>query len=53
MLNTRFRIVLSSVAMLDFHRRNKAKEELCRREGIDESRREEFADMGSESPLFR
>ncbi|KAF7305963.1 hypothetical protein HMN09_00750700 [Mycena chlorophos] len=46
-------IVLSLFAMWDFNRINKQRDEYCAREGIDESRREEFKDMGSESPLFR
>lgn len=39
--------------MWDYNRINKEKEALCLREGIDESRRDEFKDMGNESPLFR
>lgn len=47
------RIVLTCVAMWDFSRLNKKKIGQCLREGIDESRRSEFAEMGNESPLFR
>lgn len=39
--------------MWDYNRLNKQKIALCEREGIDESRFMEFAEMGSESPLFR
>lgn len=46
-------IVCSIFAMWDYRRLNRAKEEKCRAEGIDESRWKEFVDMGSESPLFR
>ncbi|CAK5281322.1 unnamed protein product [Mycena citricolor] len=46
-------IILSCVAMWDYNRTNKKRDEYCKREGIDESRRDEFRDMGSESPLFR
>ncbi|KAF7321877.1 hypothetical protein MKEN_00709700 [Mycena kentingensis (nom. inval.)] len=46
-------IVLSCFAMWDYRRINKQRDEYCKREGIDESRRKEFRDMGSESPLFR
>ncbi|KAF8070071.1 major facilitator superfamily domain-containing protein [Lyophyllum atratum] len=46
-------VVLSLIAMWDYNRLNKQKIALCAREGIDESRRDEFKDMGNESPLFR
>ncbi|KXN82016.1 hypothetical protein AN958_03314 [Leucoagaricus sp. SymC.cos] len=46
-------IVLSLVAMWDYNRLNKQKIELCRREGIDDSRAHEFSEMGNKSPLFR
>ncbi|KXN82015.1 hypothetical protein AN958_03313 [Leucoagaricus sp. SymC.cos] len=46
-------IILSLVAMWDYNRLNKQKIELCRREGIDESRAHEFSEMGNKSPLFR
>ena len=39
--------------MWDYRRLNRAKEARCKAEGIDESRWEEFVEMGSESPLFR
>lgn len=32
---------------------NAEKEALCKREGIDDSREEEFRELGDESPLFR
>lgn len=47
------RIILSFFAMWDYNRLNKQKIALCEREGITDSRREDFKDMGSESPLFR
>ncbi|KAF9237555.1 MFS general substrate transporter [Melanogaster broomeanus] len=46
-------ILLSCFAMWDYRRINKQKEELCRERGITEDRRDEFRDMGDESPLFR
>ncbi|KAJ6476017.1 major facilitator superfamily domain-containing protein [Mycena vitilis] len=46
-------IILSCFAMWDYKRINKKRDEHCAREGIDASRRAEFRDMGSESPLFR
>ncbi|KAJ7045875.1 major facilitator superfamily domain-containing protein [Mycena alexandri] len=46
-------IVLSCFAMWDYNRVNKQRDAYCEREGIDASRRAEFRDMGSESPLFR
>ncbi|RDB16719.1 hypothetical protein Hypma_002552 [Hypsizygus marmoreus] len=46
-------IILSCFAMWDYNRLNKKKIEQCEREGIDASRRDEFKDMGNESPLFR
>ncbi|KAF9237556.1 MFS general substrate transporter [Melanogaster broomeanus] len=46
-------ILLSCFAMWDYKRINKQKEELCREHGITEDRRDEFRDMGDESPLFR
>ena len=39
--------------MWDFRRINRKKEELCMREGIDESRQAEFREMGDASPLYR
>jgi hypothetical protein len=32
---------------------NKEKEELCAREGIDESMHNKYSDLGDQSPLFR
>ncbi|KAJ7781840.1 major facilitator superfamily domain-containing protein [Mycena maculata] len=46
-------IILSCFAMWDYNRINKKRDAYCAREGIDASRRTEFRDMGSESPLFR
>ncbi|KAF8647029.1 hypothetical protein AX16_006866 [Volvariella volvacea WC 439] len=46
-------IVSSCFAMWDYNRLNKKKEAQCQREGIDASQKYEFANMGSESPLFR
>jgi len=46
-------IILSVFAMWDYNRINKKRDAYCAREGIDASRRAEFRDMGSESPLFR
>ncbi|TFK44127.1 major facilitator superfamily domain-containing protein [Crucibulum laeve] len=46
-------IILSCIAMYDCHRSNKAKEIICKRDNIDESRKEEFIEMGDQSPLFR
>ncbi|KAF9237557.1 MFS general substrate transporter [Melanogaster broomeanus] len=46
-------ILLSVFAMWDYKRLNRQKEELCRERGITEDRRDEFRDMGDESPLFR
>ncbi|KAF7357691.1 hypothetical protein MVEN_00814800 [Mycena venus] len=46
-------IILSCFAMWDYNRINKQRDAYCEREGIDASRRAEFRDMGSESPLFR
>ncbi|KAJ7272076.1 major facilitator superfamily domain-containing protein [Mycena haematopus] len=46
-------ILLSCFAMWDYNRINKQRDAYCAREGIDGSRRAEFRDMGSESPLFR
>jgi hypothetical protein len=39
--------------MYDFKRANKQRDELCAREGIDQSRAAEFRDEGDRSPLFR
>ncbi|KAJ6594269.1 major facilitator superfamily domain-containing protein [Mycena capillaripes] len=46
-------IILSFFAMWDYNRINKQRDAYCAREGIDASRRAEFRDLGSESPLFR
>jgi len=44
---------LSAFAMYLYDRLNKQKEEQCIKEGIDSSRKTEFALMGTNSPLFR
>ncbi|KAI5831300.1 MFS general substrate transporter [Schizophyllum commune Tattone D] len=46
-------ILCTAFAMWDYRRLNRAKEARCKAEGIEESRWEEFVEMGSESPLFR
>jgi hypothetical protein len=46
-------ILLSCFAMWDYNRINKNRDAYCAREGIDASRRAEFRDLGSDSPLFR
>lgn len=53
LLTFEFRIILTTFTVWDFHRLNQKKDEKCRHENIDDSRWEEFANMGSESPLFR
>lgn len=39
--------------MWDYNRLNKKKIAQCEQQGIDESRMDEFKEMGNESPLFR
>ncbi|TFK67364.1 MFS general substrate transporter [Pluteus cervinus] len=46
-------ILLTIFTMWDYNRLNKKREEYCKQNGVDESNMAEFADMGSESPLFR
>ncbi|KAF8557618.1 MFS general substrate transporter [Imleria badia] len=46
-------ILLSAFAMWDYNRINKQKEEQCRESGITEDHKDEFREMGDESPLFR
>ncbi|KAF4598010.1 hypothetical protein EYR40_006359 [Pleurotus pulmonarius] len=46
-------IVMSLFAMWDYNRINKQKEELCEKEGIGHNRRQEFSELGDQSPLFR
>ncbi|KAG1771632.1 MFS general substrate transporter [Suillus placidus] len=46
-------ILLSLFAMWDYSRLNKKKEAQCQAEGLTDSRRNEFKDMGDASPLFR
>ncbi|KAJ7583782.1 major facilitator superfamily domain-containing protein [Mycena floridula] len=45
--------VSSGIMSFTYWRLNKAKEELCERENIDESRVLEFSDLNDDSPLFR
>ncbi|KAG1821238.1 MFS general substrate transporter [Suillus variegatus] len=44
---------LSLFAMWDYSRLNKKKEAQCQAEGLTDSRKNEFRDMGDASPLFR
>ncbi|PCH43109.1 MFS general substrate transporter [Wolfiporia cocos MD-104 SS10] len=49
-------VILSIVCMLEFARQNRAKRAECAREGVspdDQSRFEEFAELGDKSPLYR
>ena len=48
-----FSFMLTTFLMIHYSRLNKAKEARCKAEGIDESRWEEFKDMGDDSPLYR
>ncbi|KAJ7581787.1 major facilitator superfamily domain-containing protein [Mycena floridula] len=45
--------VASGILSFTYWRLNKAKEERCRRENIDDSRAHEFSEMNDDSPLFR
>jgi hypothetical protein len=47
------RFCVSCIMMATYRRLNRQKEELCKREGIDQTRRAEFRDIGDASPLFR
>ncbi len=47
------RFCASCIMMATYRRLNRQKEELCKREGIDQTRRAEFRDIGDASPLFR
>ena len=47
------RFCMSCIMMVTYRRLNREKEELCKREGIDQTRRAEFTDIGDASPLFR
>lgn len=47
------RIVTTAVLMWRYSVINAEKEALCKREGIDDSREEEFRELGDQSPLFR
>ncbi|KIM83557.1 hypothetical protein PILCRDRAFT_819186 [Piloderma croceum F 1598] len=46
-------IVLSIFAMWDYNRINKQKEASCAKEGITSDLKDNFSDMGDDSPLFR
>lgn len=46
-------IVCSCVMMWTYKRLNKEKEELCAREGINESMKDMYRDLADKSPLFR
>jgi len=46
-------IVCSCIMMWTYKRLNKEKEELCAREGIDESMKDMYRDLADKSPLFR
>jgi hypothetical protein len=46
-------IVCASIMMWTYTRLNKEKEELCAREGINESMTEMYRDLADKSPLFR
>lgn len=46
-------ILLSCFAMWDYQRLNKQKDALCLEQEITDDRKDEFVDMGDESPLFR
>ncbi|KAG1871251.1 MFS general substrate transporter [Suillus subalutaceus] len=46
-------ILLSLFAMWDYGRLNKKKKAQCQAQGLTDSRRDEFKDMGDASPLFR
>jgi hypothetical protein len=46
-------IVCSCFMMWTYRRLNKEKEELCAREGIDESMKDMYRDLADKSPLFR
>jgi len=46
-------IVCSSILMWKYRGLNKEKEELCAREGIDESMHSKYRDLADQSPLFR
>jgi len=53
LLNLSFSVVASLTLSWKYYSLNKEKEELCSRLGIDESRKDEFKEMGDCSPLFR
>jgi sugar phosphate permease len=46
-------IILCLFCMWNFNRLNKTKEAYCVAHGLDDSQRSNFAELGSESPLFR
>lgn len=39
--------------MWKYNQLNKRNERICQEQGIDESRRDEFKNVGNDSPLFR
>ncbi|KAH6885642.1 major facilitator superfamily domain-containing protein [Coprinopsis sp. MPI-PUGE-AT-0042] len=46
-------IALSCFAMWKYNQLNKRNERICQEQGIDDSRRDEFRNVGNDSPLFR
>ncbi|KAH7913270.1 MFS general substrate transporter [Hygrophoropsis aurantiaca] len=46
-------IICSCIATWNYNRLNKRKEAFCIKEGITDDRRDEFRDLGDDSPLFR
>ena len=50
---TSYSIFLTVFSMWNFHRLNIAKGAQCAAQGLDDSRKDEFVEFGSESPLFR
>jgi len=46
-------IVCTCIMMWTYKRLNREKEELCTREGIDESMKDLYRDLADKSPLFR
>jgi len=41
------------LGMVVFHRLNQHKSRVCEKQGITEEKRQEYTDMGDDSPLFR
>jgi hypothetical protein len=46
-------IVCSCIMMWTFKRLNQEKEELCAREGINETMQDSYRELADKSPLFR